>query len=119
MKFVEKQPFSDVLNSELNPELLEKERLAVENSQTEKAKEIAILQGKIDNFNQEQENKKRALLDLQRTINEEEKQIAVINSDLNNSQISLAREETRLEDVENNIALDKLELEKIKKHQVD
>ncbi len=116
---IKEQPFSNVLSSELNPELLEKERLAVESSQTEKAKEIAILQGKIDNFNKEQENKKRSLLELQRTINEEEKQIAAINLDLNNDKISLAREETRLEDVENNIALDKLELEKIKKHQVE
>ena len=116
---IKSQPFSDISTLELNPEILERERLAIEESQTEKAKEISVLQSKIDNFNQEQENKKRALLDLQRTINEEEKQIAVINSDLNNSQISLAREETRLEDVENNIALDKLELEKIKKHQVE
>lgn len=79
--------------------------------------ESLILKTKIDNFNQEQENKKRILVDLQKNINELENSVNKINNDLNNNKIELTREETRIEDLENNILNDKLDLEKIKKHQ--
>ena len=113
------KPFSADFSGNFSQELLKLESQAVENFQTENAKEIAILQEKLDNFNQAQETKKRNLLELQRTINEQEKSVSSINYDLNNNKISLAREETRIEDVENNINLDKLNLDKIKKHQVE
>jgi chromosome segregation protein len=79
--------------------------------------ESFILKTKIDNFNQEQEKKKRILIDLQKNINELENNINKINNDLNNNKIELTREETRIEDLENNILNDKLDLEKIKKYQ--
>lgn len=113
------KPFSADFSGNFSQELLKLESQAVENFQAENAKEIAILQEKLDNFNQAQETKKRNLLELQRTINEQEKSVSSINYDLNNNKISLAREETRIEDVENNINLDKLNLDKIKKHQVE
>jgi chromosome segregation protein len=113
------KPFSADFSSDFSQELLKLESQAVESFQTENAKEISILQEKVDNVNQAQETKKRNLLELQRTINEQEKSVSSINYDLNNNKISLAREETRIEDVENNINLDKLNLDKIKKHQVE
>jgi chromosome segregation protein len=81
--------------------------------------ELISLREKIDNFNKEQENKKRSLLELQRTINETENNLNKTNVSLSDYKIEMAREETRLEDLINNILDDKLELEKIKKHQVE
>ncbi len=115
---ISNKAFLPDFSSDLSRDLLNKELQASEDFQKENLKELNILQEKLDNFNQEQENKKRLLFDLQREINEQEKSLATINYDLNNNKISLAREETRIEEVENNIALDKLNLEQIKKHQV-
>lgn len=81
--------------------------------------EMAILQGKIDNFNQEQENKKRSVIELQKDINDLDSKINQLESDFNENNINLAKEETRLEDLENNILDDKLDLETIKIHQFD
>lgn len=89
----------------------------IENFLNKNEEESSVLKIKIDNFNQEQENKKRVLIDLQKNINELENNINKINNDLNENKIELTREETRIEDLENNILNDKLDLEKIKKHQ--
>jgi chromosome segregation protein len=82
-------------------------------------KDLPILQEKINNFNQAQEDKKRRLLDLQKSINETENNLSRITNELNNNKIELTREETRTEDLINNILEDKLDLEKIKKHKVE
>lgn len=82
-------------------------------------KDLPVLQEKINNFNQAQEDKKRRLLDLQKSINETENNLSRIINELNNNKIELTREETRTEDLINNILEDKLDLEKIKKHKVE
>jgi chromosome segregation protein len=107
--------FSNI-ESEIFEEFIIKEKRFVENFQTENDKEIAILQAKIDNFNQEQENKKRELIELQRDIKELEIEMENLNNSLNDNKINLTREETRIEELQNNIENDKLNLEKIKKH---
>ena len=107
--------FSDA-KSEVSDEFIIKERNFVENFQVENNKEITILQAKIDNFNQEQENKKRELIELQRDIKELELEMEKLNNYLNDNKINLTREETRIEELQNNIENDKLNLEKIKKH---
>jgi chromosome segregation protein len=107
--------FSNI-ESEIFEEFIIKEKKFVENFQTENDKEIAILQSKIDNFNQEQENKKRELIELQRDIKELELEMENLNNSLNDNRINLTREETRIEELQNNIENDKLNLEKIKKH---
>ncbi len=107
--------FSNI-ESEIFEEFIIKEEKFVENFQIENNKEIAVLQSKIDNFNQEQENKKRELIELQRDIKELEIEIEKLNNYLNDNKINLTREETRIEELQNNIEGDKLNLEKIKKH---
>ncbi len=95
----------------------EKEREFIKKFEIDNNKELAVLQAKIDNFNETQENKKRELIKLQKDIKELEIQINAINDDLNNNKINLTREETRLEELNNNIENDKLSLEKIKNYQ--
>ncbi len=107
--------FSNIEN-EIFEEFIIKEKRFVENFQTENDKEIVILQAKIDNFNQEQENKKRELIELQRDIKELEIEMENLNNSLNDNKINLTREETRIEELQNNIENDKLNLEKIKKY---
>jgi len=114
-KEIKNNIFSNI-ESEIFEEFIIKEKRFVENFQTENDKEIAILQAKIDNFNQEQENKKRELIELQRDIKELEIEMENLNNSLNDNKINLTREETRIEELQNNIENDKLSLEKIKKH---
>jgi len=95
----------------------EKEREFIKRFEIDNNKELVVLQAKIDNFNETQENKKRELIELQKNIKELEIQINSINDDLNNNKINLTREETRLEELNNNIENDKLSLEKIKNYQ--
>ncbi len=83
----------------------------------ESEEELFVLKEKIDNFNKDQEKKKKDLLELQRSINETENTLNRVNSDLSGHKIDIAREETRLEDLVKNVLDDKIELEKIKKHQ--
>ncbi|MDD3711857.1 MAG: hypothetical protein PHP37_04635, partial [Patescibacteria group bacterium] len=82
-------------------------------------KELPVLQEKINNFNQAQEDKKRSLLDLQKSINDNENILNQIINELNNNKIELTREETRTEDLINNILEDKIDLEKVKGHKVN
>ncbi len=105
-------------NSNWN-DLLEKESNLINSFQEKTKEELTFLQEKIDNFNQEQENKKRDLINLQNNINELSSSLSRINSKLGSFKIDLAREETRVEDLESNILDDKLELEKIKSYKVD
>ncbi|HOZ53192.1 MAG TPA: AAA family ATPase [bacterium] len=106
--FSEKESFEDDYSGEIK---------FIEDFLSKNEAESLVLKTKIDNFNQEQENKKRVLVDLQKSINELENDINKVNNNLNNNKIELTREETRIEDLENNILNDKLNLEKIKNHQ--
>lgn len=91
----------------------------LDNLSKEIDEESFLLQKKIDNFNKEQENKKVTLLELQNKINETENELNKVNSDLNKYKIEVAREETRIEDLVKNILDDKIDLEKIKKYQLE
>ncbi len=98
---------------------IEKESLFIKDFQEKTKLELSFLQEKIDNFNQEQENKKRELINLQNNINELSSSLSRINARLGSLRIDLTREETRVEDLENNILDDKLELDKIKNYKND
>ncbi len=97
-------------------DFFEQETEFIKKFEIENNKEIAVLQAKLDNFNEIQENKKRELIELQRDIKELETQINTTGNDLNDNKINLTREETHLEELENNIINDKLNIEKIKNY---
>lgn len=101
------------------PDFFEIEATFIKNLSTNIEKELAILQAKIDNFNQEQENKKRSMIELQKKVNDLENDLNRVNNNLNNNKIELTREETRIEDLSNNILNDQLEIEKIKSYKTD
>ncbi len=109
--------FSDKQNLSL-PNFLDLELGFIEDLLATTDNNLLAVRTKIDNFNQEQEIKKRALLDLQREINNTENNIGRISGELNNYKIELAREETRMEDVSGNVLNDGLDIEKIKKHKL-
>jgi chromosome segregation protein len=80
--------------------------------------EFRSLKKKIDSFNEEQEKKKNFFIKLQEETSEKEIVLNEIKNSLNINNIDLAKKETRLEDLEENILSEGLSLEKIKNHKV-
>ncbi len=74
---------------------------------------------KVSNFNKEQENRRQYSLNLQREIHEKENIINGIYNNLNSAKIELAREETRIEELENNITDEDIDIEKIKNYKTE
>ncbi|PKM91183.1 hypothetical protein CVU82_03990 [Candidatus Falkowbacteria bacterium HGW-Falkowbacteria-1] len=97
-------------------ESLDKEKLFINKTLDEQKSLLQSLELESANFNQEQEKKREYLLNLQKEIHELELTLNSIYNDLNSSQINLAREETRMEDLENNILNDKIEINLIKNY---
>ena len=95
----------------------------IEKDKSELNKNLANLDAKIDadqielqKYNTAKEEEKNRLFAYQSENQNLQTEINQLNGRLNNLKIELARQETRLEDLENNIADDGLELDSIKKY---
>jgi len=110
-------------------EKIAKSQIKFDSAQIEKEKNIfnarlKELDAKIDlnqidlqKYNNIKEEEKNRLFAYQSQIQNLQSEINQLNNRLNNLKIEAARQETRLEDLENNIANDGLNYENIKKHQ--
>ncbi|MEI7452352.1 MAG: AAA family ATPase [Candidatus Falkowbacteria bacterium] len=76
--------------------------------------EITTRQAKIDQFNAEQETKRHYLLSLQKNIQGLQMEINGLSNQLNDLKIQATRQETKLEDLENNIRANNLDIQKIR-----
>jgi len=76
--------------------------------------EIASLRSRIDQFNSEQQSKRDHLLSLQKNIQNLQYEINGLGTELNDLKVSAARQETKLEDLENNIRANELDLAAIR-----
>jgi len=76
--------------------------------------EISDKQQKIDQFNAEQETKRHYLLNLQKNIQSLQMEINGLTNQLNDLKIQATRQETKLEDLENNIRTNNLDVQKIR-----
>lgn len=99
---------------EISQPLLEEERALNAKALAELEKEISSIQEKIGRFNSEQEEKRNQLLTLQKNIQSLQYEINGLNGELNDLKVSSARQETKLEELENNIRNDKLDLAQVK-----
>lgn len=100
-------------------ESLEEEIVFVNGKLEELGSLLSSLELKLSNFNNDQEKRRQYLFALQREIHSLESQTHSFYQKINNLQIELAREETRMEDLENNILNDKIELNTIKEYKLD
>lgn len=91
-----------------------KEKIFINKKMAEKRESLHLLELESANFNQEQEKKKNYLLGLQGEIHGLESKLNSVYNNLNSAQVELAREETRMEDLENNILNDKIKINLIK-----
>jgi chromosome segregation protein len=78
-------------------------------------KDIKEKENSIRLFNEAKEKEKVQLFDCQKNIQALQQEINQINNELSNRRIESARQETRLEDLENNIRNDGLDFSEIKK----
>jgi chromosome segregation protein len=93
---------------------LEAERQATLKISNDLDAEISKLSQKIQYFNSEQEEKRRRLNELQRSVQSLQSEIGRLGQRLNDIKVSAARQETRLEDLEQSIRSQELDLAAIK-----
>lgn len=97
---------------------IEKEKAEI-NSKLEKIQvEINELEVKITKLNEAKEAEKAQMFDLQKRLQEIQQEINSLSAELNDLKIEATRQETKLEDLENNIRNDELNLIEIKNHQI-
>jgi chromosome segregation protein len=92
----------------------EKERQAAQAAASKLETEAGQLDQKIKHFSTEQEDKRRRLVEAQKSVHELQIEISRLSQDLNELKINSTRQETRLEDLEQNIRLQELDLAAIK-----
>lgn len=78
---------------------------------------LLIFEEKLANFNKDQEEKRQYLLNLQKDVHELETKVHNSFQEINNKQVEMAREETRMEELENNILNDGIEKALISSYQ--
>ena len=97
---------------------VEKEKAEI-NIKLEKIQvEIDGLETKITKLNEAKEVEKAQMFDLQRRLQEFQHEINSLSAELNDLKIEATRQETKLEDLENNIRNDELSLTEIKGHKI-
>ena len=106
---LKKNRISDGL-TEVNNSNISQEKSVIAGRLEKLRPEILSLRGRIDRFNNEQQNKRNHLLDLQKTIQSLQYEINGLGGELNDLKVSAARQETKLEDLENSIRSDELDL---------
>lgn len=90
------------------------------NNEIEKIdKEIKELEEKLQVLNAAQEKEKSQMFELQRRLQELQHEINSLSAELNDLRIESTRQETKLEDLENNIRNDELDLSEIKNYQIN
>ena len=112
------QALQSVLGSELSLELVSKAQGKAEADITSLANSISEAQSKLRLFNEEQEQKRQHLLNLQRNLHSLQNEANQLSNQLNELKIKAARLETKLEDLENEIRTDFGDLNIIKQHKV-
>lgn len=110
---LKKNRISDEL-SEINDANVGKEKSVIAGRLASLRQEIASLRERIDRFNAEQQNKRDHLLGLQKNIQSLQYEINGLGGELNDLKVSAARQETKLEDLENNIRANELDLAAIR-----
>lgn len=99
---------------EINNENINKEKSVIASRLELLRREIASLRERIDRFNAEQQNKRDHLLSLQKNIQGLQYEINGLGGELNDLKVSAARQETKLEDLENSIRTNDLDLAAIR-----
>ena len=80
--------------------------------------QIKILESKLQTLNAAQEKEKAQMFELQSKLQELQHEINSLSAELNDLKIEATRQETKLEDLENNIRNDELDLTAIKNHAI-
>jgi chromosome segregation protein len=97
---------------------IEKEKAELNKLLEEVALETAALTTKLESLNQAKEKEKGQMFECQKNIQALQEDINAVAEKLNNLKIEATRQETRLEDLENNIRNDELSISDIKAHSV-
>jgi len=100
--------------AEINQANVEKAKATVSGRLELLQTEIASLREKIDQFNAEQQTKRDHLLNLQKNVQSLQYEINGLGNELNDLKVSAARQETKLEDLENSIRANDLDLLEIR-----
>jgi len=98
---------------------LEKEKTEINSRITSVNQKISALEEKLASLSVAQEQEKNRLFAYQKSAQEIQQNLNYILEELNALKVEATRQETKLEDLENNIRNDELELGKIKSHQID
>jgi chromosome segregation protein len=98
-------------------DLVKDEKIFIDKKKEDKKAVLEELESKVFNFNKKQEEKRQYSLNLQKEIHEREASLNSIYNSLNSFKIELAREETRMEELDNNILDEDIDIEAIKKCQ--
>ncbi len=94
----------------------EKQKINQELSLIEK--DIKILENKLEELNQLKEKEKTQMFDCQRNIQAIQQELNIISSELSSQQVDIARQETKLEDLEANIKNDELNTSDIRNYEI-
>lgn len=98
---------------------LEKEKAEISLRIDAVDKEIKTLEEKLSNLSIAQEQEKSRMFSYQKSAQEIQQSLNYTLEELNALKVEAARQETKLEDLENNIRNDELELGEIKGHKID
>ena len=112
---------SALRKNQMNNELAEINQINVEKAKTVIVSrlellqaEIASLRARIDQFTAEQQTKRDHLLNLQKNVQSLQYEINGLGNELNDLKVGAARQETKLEDLENSIRANDLDLLEIR-----
>jgi chromosome segregation protein len=79
---------------------------------------IKTLEGELETLNLSKEKEKAQMFEYQRSIQTVQQELNLVSTELSALQVEIARQETKLEDLENNIRNDGLNISDIKDYQV-
>lgn len=105
--------------SKVDESVIDQEKNSLNQALENINKEIKELTNNLELLNQAKEKEKSEIFACQNNIQLLQQEINDTNAKLNSIKISSTRQETKLEDLENNIRNDGLEISLISKHQVD
>lgn len=80
---------------------------------------ISELEKEVGKLNRDKEQEKNQIFEYQRHLQNAQTEIGFLVDELNSLKVEATRQETRLEDLENNIRIDGLSLQDIKGHRLD
>jgi len=92
------------------------EKADIQKKIEESTAQIKNLEASLEKLNQAKDQEKSLIFDYQRHLQEMQTEISALINELNDLKINAARQETRLEDLENNIRNDALNITEIKSY---